>query len=61
MKKKVNGVWIDETPEDEAAIIESLKSLNTEQPAPTPTIEERVTSVEDATDALIMNLLFRQI
>lgn len=42
MRKCVNGQILDMTPEEIAA----LEAQATEQPAPTPTIEERVESIE---------------
>ena len=53
----VNGIYRDMTPEEIAA----LEAQASDTPAPTPTIEERVASVEETTDALLINLLFRQI
>ena len=50
--KKVDGVWIDMTPEE----IAEIEAQATEQPAPTPTIEERVASVEENT-AIIRAIL----
>ena len=52
MKKYVNGRYIDLTAE-ELAEIEKLQS---EAPAPTPTIEERMASVEEDT-AIIRAIL----
>ena len=52
MKKCVNGVIRDMTPEEIAA----LEVQATEQPAPTPTIEERMASVEEDT-AIIRAIL----
>ena len=43
MKKCVNGEIIDMTAEE----IAELEKMQTEAPAPTPTIEERVASVEE--------------
>lgn len=60
MKKKVDGVWMNETPEDEAAIIESLKNLNTETPDPTPTIEDRLAKVEEACSRIRAILLGKE-
>ena len=48
----VNGTYRDMTPEEIAA----LEAQATEQPAPTPTIEERVASVEEDT-AIIRAIL----
>ena len=46
--KKVDGVWIDMTPEE----IAEIKAQQPETPAPTPTIEERVASVEEDTKVI---------
>ena len=43
MKKYINGQYIELTPEE----IAELEKMQTEAPAPTPTIEERVASVEE--------------
>ena len=43
-----NGIYRDMTPEEIAA----LEVQATEQPAPTPTIEERVASVEEDTKVI---------
>lgn len=45
-----NGVYRDMTPEEIAA----LEAQATEQPAPTPTIEERVESLENTSDDVIL-------
>lgn len=47
-----NGIYRDMTPEEIAA----MEAQATEQPAPTPTIEERVASVEEDT-AIIRAIL----
>ena len=43
MKKYVNGQYLDLTPEE----IAELEKMQSEAPEPTPTIEERVASVEE--------------
>ena len=43
MKKYVNGRYIELTPEE----IAELEKMQSEAPEPTPTIEERVASVEE--------------
>ena len=43
MKKCVNGEIVDMTAEE----IAELEKMQTEAPAPTPTIEERVASIEE--------------
>ena len=43
MRKYVNGEYIDMTAEE----IAELEKMQSEAPAPTPTIEERVASVEE--------------
>lgn len=48
--KKVDGVWIDMTPEE----IAEIEAQATETPAPTPTIEERVESLEKTSDDVIL-------
>ena len=48
MKKCVNGEIVDMTPEE----IAELEKMQTEAPAPTPTIEERVESVEEDTKVI---------
>lgn len=53
MKIFENGVVRDMTPEEIAA----LEAQATEQPAPTPTIEERVASVEETVEAVKTILL----
>lgn len=50
MKIFENGVVRDMTPEEIAA----LEAQATEQPAPTPTIEERVASLENTSDDVIL-------
>ena len=52
MKKCVNGVIRDMTPEE----IAELEKMQSEAPAPTPTIEERMASVEEDT-AIIRAIL----
>ena len=52
IKTCINGIIRDMTPEEIAA----LEARATEQPAPTPTIEERVASVEEDT-AIIRAIL----
>lgn len=52
MKKCINGVISDMTPEEIAA----LEAQASDTPAPTPTIEERVASVEEDT-AIIRAIL----
>lgn len=51
MRKCVNGQIVDMTPEEIAA----LEAQAAEQPAPTPTIEERVGKVEE--DAAIIRAI----
>ena len=53
MKKCINGVISDMTPEEIAA----LEAQATEQPEPEPTIEERVASVEEDTAVIRAILL----
>ena len=48
MRKYVNGEYMDMTAEEVSAI----ESERQDQPAPTPTLEERVTAVEESTEAL---------
>lgn len=50
MRKCVNGQIFDMTPEEIAA----LEAQATEAPAPTPTIEERVESLEKTSDDVIL-------
>lgn len=50
MKICENGIVRDMTPEEIAA----LEAQATEQPAPTPTIEERVESLENTSDDIIL-------
>ena len=45
-----NGIYRDMTPEEIAA----LEAQATEQPAPTPTIEERVASLEATSNDVIL-------
>ena len=52
MKKWLNGNIVDMTAEE----IAELEAQQTEHPAPTPTIEERVASVEEDT-AIIRAIL----
>ena len=52
MKKWLNGNIVDMTAEE----IAELEAQQTEAPAPTPTIEERVASVEEDT-AIIRAIL----
>jgi len=51
MKKWLNGNIVDMTAEE----IAELEKMQTEAPAPTPTIEERVASVEE--DAAIIRAI----
>lgn len=53
MKICENGIYRDMTPEEIAA----LEAQATEAPAPTPTIEERVASVEETVEAVKTILL----
>lgn len=53
MKKCINGIISDMTPEEIAA----LEAQATDIPAPTPTIEERVASVEEDTKVIRAILL----
>ena len=48
MKKCVNGIIRDMTAEE----IAELEKMQTEAPAPTPTIEERMASVEEDTKVI---------
>ena len=48
MKKYLNGQYIELTAEE----IAELEKMQSEAPAPTPTIEERVASVEEDTKAI---------
>ena len=48
MKKYVNGQYLELTAEEIAA----LEKMQSEAPAPTPTIEERVASVEEDTKVI---------
>lgn len=53
MRKCVNGQILDMTPEE----IAELKKMQSEAPAPTPTIEERMASVEETVEAVKTILL----
>ena len=53
MKKCVNGIIRDMTAEE----IAELEKMQSEAPAPTPTIEERVASVEEDTKVIRAILL----
>ena len=53
MKICANGTYRDMTPEEIAA----MEAQATEQPEPTPTIEERVASVEETVEAVKTILL----
>ena len=48
MKKSINGILFDMTPEE----IAELERLQAEMPEPEPTPEERLSEVEQRTDAL---------
>ena len=48
MKKWVNGKIIDMTAEE----IAELEKMQTDAPAPTPTIEERMASIEEDTKVI---------
>ena len=48
MKKCVNGEIVDMTAEE----IAELEKMQSEMPAPTPTIEERIASVEEDTKVI---------
>ena len=48
MKKCINGQLIDMTAEE----IAELEKMQSDAPAPTPTIEERVASVEEDTKVI---------
>lgn len=48
MKKYINGKYIELTPEE----IAELERLQAEMPEPEPTPEERLSEVEQRTDAL---------
>lgn len=48
MKKYINGQYIELTAEE----IAELEKMQSEAPAPTPTIEERVASVEEDTKVI---------
>lgn len=52
MTKRIldNGIYRDMTPEEIAA----LEAQETEQPAPTPTIEERMESLENTSNDVIL-------
>ena len=49
MKKYVNGEYIDMTAEE----IAELEQLAAEQPAPEPTPEERIATLEEALNMLL--------
>ena len=49
MKKYVNGEYIDMTAEE----IAELEALAAEQPAPEPTPEERIATLEEALNMLL--------
>ena len=49
MKKYINGIYIDMTVEE----IAELERLAAEQPAPEPTAEERITTLEEALNLLL--------
>ena len=49
MKKYVNGEYIDMTTEE----IAEIERLAAEQPAPEPTPEERITTLEEALNLLL--------
>ena len=53
MKKCVNGEIVDMTAEE----IAELEKMQFEAPAPTPTIEERMASVEETVEAVKTILL----
>ena len=53
MKKCVNGVIRDMTPEE----IAELEAQQTEAPEPAPTIEERMVSIEETVEAVKTILL----
>lgn len=55
MKKCVNGVLIEMTAEEVAAVEAALEAQQTEVPEPAPTIEERVGKVEK--DAAIIRAI----
>ena len=48
MKKYLNGQYIELTAEE----IAELEKMQTEAPAPTPTIEERMASIEEDTKVI---------
>ena len=50
MKKCVNGQYLEMTPEEIAA----LEQTATQQPAPEPTQEERISALEATTDDMIL-------
>lgn len=56
MKKCVNGVPVEMTAEEVAAVEAALEEASTNAPDLTPTIEERVASVEEDT-AIIRAIL----
>ena len=49
MKKYINGAYIDMTAEE----IAKLEQLAAEQPAPEPTPEERIATLEEALNMLL--------
>ena len=49
MKKYINGSYIDMTTEE----IAQLERLAAEQPAPEPTAEERIATLEEALNMLL--------
>ena len=49
MKKYINGEYIDMTAEE----IAELEALSAEQPAPEPTAEERIATLEEALNMLL--------
>lgn len=53
MKKWLNGKIVDMTAEE----IAELEKMQSEAPAPTPTIEERMVSVEETVEAVKTILL----
>lgn len=60
MKVCVDGIYRDATAEEEAELSENkllYEKMQTEAPAPTPTIEERMASVEETVEAVKTILL----
>ena len=49
MKKYINGIYIDMTAKE----IAKLEALAAEQPAPEPTPEERIATLEEALNMLL--------